>query len=568
MSPPVPLRDWLGPTLDHLAQQPDMRRLCRALAYADGFALQIVVCESPRAAAALTLWLTAAVAGERGTQVLSQRLSPYPHDPRIPGPDTLVDTTLDTLVLAPLHNPALGQLVFIDATRAGARDLPAWRALFPRLNEQRNTIARDLGAPLTLILPSSLATAFAHAAPDLWSIRGLSVTADDLHPGINAMPLVQAFERSTHDDSDVDALREQVARARADALTGDATALRSLCLLLLRLAGACLRTGANEAAAAIDEATALARRLHEDAALAACLLARSQILQRTGRLDQAQRLLESEVVPSFVRASDAWSIANARGRIADILDLRDQQAAALAIRLHEELPTYHQLGDVISYAATRGKIADSLQASGDLDAALQIRETEELPVYDKLGDVHARALTMMKIADVRALRGQLDEALRIYRDECLPVAERFADIRLQTALKGRIANIHSDRGELAEALRINLDEVLPIFQRLGDHRAWVTTVANLATILAHLGRYDEAIDLWTRDVIPAFARIAASRPLSTARTNLAAAQRARAGLVDPDATIKRTAESSRAMGLPDAATLRELIARTLPPTAS
>ncbi|MFN9872802.1 MAG: hypothetical protein ACK55E_15385, partial [Cyanobacteriota bacterium] len=59
-----------------------------------------------------------------------------------------------------------------------------------------------------------------------------------------------------------------------------------------------------------------------------------------------------------------------------------------------------RLGDVRSKAVTMGKIADVLQAREQLDEALRIRQEEELPVYERLGDVRAKAVTMGEIADI------------------------------------------------------------------------------------------------------------------------------------------------------------------------
>jgi hypothetical protein len=41
-------------------------------------------------------------------------------------------------------------------------------------------------------------------------------------------------------------------------------------------------------------------------------------------------------------------------------------------------------------AEAQGRIADILQARGQLDEALRIRQEEELPVYERLGDVRGQ----------------------------------------------------------------------------------------------------------------------------------------------------------------------------------
>ena len=83
-------------------------------------------------------------------------------------------------MLAPLYDRALETFVCIDAVRASERDFPAWRSRFLRLNEQRNAIARDLTGALVLLLPTHLETELTRTAPDLWSIRSLSITVPEL----------------------------------------------------------------------------------------------------------------------------------------------------------------------------------------------------------------------------------------------------------------------------------------------------------------------------------------------------------------------------------------------------
>jgi len=125
------VRGRLQATIDHVAQQYGARKLCLALALAEGFQFQLVSCNSPRAAAALQLWLEQAVAIERGTPVRLERRSPYPLDPSAAGPASLDATELVELVLGGLLGPAKGGDCFyvVDASRAKPRDADAWRAL-------------------------------------------------------------------------------------------------------------------------------------------------------------------------------------------------------------------------------------------------------------------------------------------------------------------------------------------------------------------------------------------------------------------------------------------------------
>lgn len=170
------LREVVRQSIDGARAHYGARKLCRALALADGFSFQIAVCQSARDAVGLLLWLADTVAVEREEPVSTERISPYALDWRIPGPASVSADDLTKLVLGRLvGSQPHADLVFIDAAAAREQDADAWRWLFERLNERRNLISRDLRVPLTLILPRELEVEFARAAPDFWSIRRVAV---------------------------------------------------------------------------------------------------------------------------------------------------------------------------------------------------------------------------------------------------------------------------------------------------------------------------------------------------------------------------------------------------------
>ncbi|WP_146657772.1 tetratricopeptide repeat protein [Enhygromyxa salina] len=349
------------------------------------------------------------------------------------------------LVLPRLVAPAEvgGRLTFIDAARAREADAEAWLTLFMRLNERRNLIARELGGPLTLLLPPTLETDFARFAPDLRSIRSVAVEVDDLDDAVSGTVLLNAYDDGFGRVEDIQALAGEVERARTQAEGGVPAVLRMLRVLLLRLVGAKRRTGElDEAERLLDEAGEIDDSLGDPSGRTATQLVRSDLLIARGELDEAAGLIESAIV-ALREAGDAWALANAWGRLADILEAR-----------------------------------------GELDEALRIRRDEQLPVYERLGDARSRALTMGKVADILRTRGELDKALRILRDELLPVFERLGDVRSRAVTMGRVAAILYARGELDEALRILRHELLPVYERLGDVRALLVTRANLALTLS------------------------------------------------------------------------------------
>ena len=385
---PPGLRESMGPTIDHVAQQPGARKLSRALSLGEGFSFQVVVCNTPRVAAALQLWLAEAVALERDPLVI-ERISPYPLDWRVARPERIGLDDLGESVLAKLvgERGDDDRLVFIDAADADERDADAWRVTLMRLNEGRNRFARDLHCALTLILPPWLDVEFARMAPDLWSIRSVAVELRDLDLPASGTAMLRAFDETWGEPEDFASLTAAVEQARQEAASGADASSRALGVLLLRLAALYQHRGDfGPSEQLVEEAFAIAEKLGDLGSMAACQLVRSDLLVWSDRHDEARQLVESAMA-TFRQVGDEWGLAEAWGRLADILFHRGELDEALRIRQQEELPVYERLGDVRSRAVTLGQVADILFARGDLDEALRIRQQEELPVFEQLGDV-------------------------------------------------------------------------------------------------------------------------------------------------------------------------------------
>ena len=143
---PPGLRESMGPTIDHVAQQAGARKLSRALSLGDGFSFQLVVCNTPRVAAALQLWLADTVALERDPPVI-ERISPYPLDWRMARPERIGLDDLGESVLAKLvgERGDADRLVFIDAADADERDADAWRVAEALHRRDDGDVERPLG---------------------------------------------------------------------------------------------------------------------------------------------------------------------------------------------------------------------------------------------------------------------------------------------------------------------------------------------------------------------------------------------------------------------------------------
>lgn len=156
-----------------------LQRLANALALGDGFQFHILVCHSPVQVRQCLDALAEAVPARRGGRLHTQRLMPD-----TPSTGELLDgaqlTAAITAGLSALPLPAADErvLAVLDASFVADAEVPAWRQLFRRLNEQRNALAGTLDAALLLCLSPTLEPIFAREAPDFWSIRGVSVRLD------------------------------------------------------------------------------------------------------------------------------------------------------------------------------------------------------------------------------------------------------------------------------------------------------------------------------------------------------------------------------------------------------
>jgi len=522
-----------------IAGQPGAQRLLHALRLADAFELEIVACPTPLHALALIAWLSEKLSDEqRPVHRLAARRSSVTSKV---GTEEIARDILDPLSSATGHHP-----VFLDASAAHLDEKPAWHWMLHRLNERRNGLVASRSSPLIVLLPRWLEPELPAEAPDLWSIRSVTVELLGGEPARRDPGHVK--ESSGPWIEDLDALHRQSGlrgdfarggsvadqRAHAAALRRYANAaldrvdLEQLSRLVddelipltatlddpveraraLRTQAAVrLRQGDSNAALEILRTLALPAVEADDAERAITLGQIADVLQVRGELDEALRIRREEVQPIYERLGDVWAKAVTMGKIADILKARGDHDEALRLLRHDLLPVFERLGDVQAKAVTMGRIADILQDRGELDEALRIHRQDELPVYERLGDVRAKAVTMGKIADILQDRGELDEALRLLRQDELPVLEQLGDVRERAVTMGKIADILKDRGEVDEALRIYRQDLLPVFERLGDVRAKAVTMGRIADILKARGEVDEALRIYHQDLLPVFERL-------------------------------------------------------------
>jgi tetratricopeptide (TPR) repeat protein len=203
-----------------------------------------------------------------------------------------------------------------------------------------------------------------------------------------------------------------------------------------------------------------------------------------GHTDDALRILQAEVEPTYKKIGDVRNLTVIRGKIADILQLRGQYGEALCIRQEEEIPIFEQSRDLRELAISKGKVADILRARGQADEALKLYREDVLPALLHLNDTREVAAIWTKIGQILYGLGEFDEAEHIFRTDVLPIYDLLADDKSRADTMGEIADTLQSNRRYEEAARIRNEEILPIYRRIKDARAGAITFQKIGLAVA------------------------------------------------------------------------------------
>ena len=489
-----------------------LKHLISALALGDGFQFHIVVSQSPRQIRQLLATLAEAVPARRGGSLRSEHLAPYdilPRDAPLDGAAlaALVTTHLDAFP-APT---AAERLVFaLDATFTGEADIPAWRLLFRRMNEQRNALARRLDAALLLCLSPRLEAAFAQEAPDFWSLRGVSITLEAETTAADASPALQVptVERmpanmEAGDEAAGRELAREVDRARQRTLAhpDELGTQRALLIWLNRLGDhLALRGHTNEALTAYREALAITEHL--------------------AHAEPERADYQREISVSYDKLGELMA-ALGQGEAA-----RDFFQKALARAEPER--TDHQRDLSVSY----NKLGDLMAALGQGEAARDFFE-KDLAISERLARAEPEradyqrdlSVSYEKLGNLMAKLGQ-GEAARDFFQKSLAIRERLvraeperADYQRDLSVSYiKLGDLMADLGQ-GEAARGFFDNSLAISERLtraeperADYQRDLSVSYNkLGDLMAALGQGEAARDFFQKS-LAIFERLARAEP--------------------------------------------------------
>ncbi len=387
----------------------------------------------------------------------------------------------------------------------------AWSWLLQRLNERRERILRHLRGGLILSMPRILKTEVAVLAPDLWSIRALSL---DLGPAGASGPL---------SGEDLSAgLRLDFGETTGDRLPPGTGAPGASSLRLALADEERLQDAFHEATGSGDESS----RLRSD--LARAKLMAAEELLRAGHPADAIRRAEAvrdltASRPEFAARAHAL-LARARSGMGDgeavVTDW--ERAIGLYRKLVKDRPdvflpdlgmSLHNLGIRLSDLGWR---EEALAAA-----------KEAVEIYRHLAADHPDVFLPDLASSLNNLGGRLsdfgrcEEALEAVK-EAVKIYRRLAEDRPDVFLPNlamslnNLGNSLSDLGRREEALE-TAKEAVEIYRRLAEDRpdAFLPDLAmnlnNLGIGLSHLGRREEALAA-AKEAVEIRRRLAEDRP--------------------------------------------------------
>jgi tetratricopeptide (TPR) repeat protein len=221
-----------------------------------------------------------------------------------------------------------------------------------------------------------------------------------------ALQVMADIHRSRGEFESAEPLLEQI--ARTSEARGDR---RNLALALAKLGTAKAVRGTNDSEDLLERAAAIFIELGDEHGW---LIARSSLADLRafqGRLDEAQHIYLTEVLPGLEGQSDVRGLAVIRGRIARIHAAQGEIDRALEILRHEELPSYEQLGDQVSALGTKLLIAELLSRRGDVSEALTLLEGDVIPVARAHHNSRLELFAILQLAHLLELDQRLPDAL-------------------------------------------------------------------------------------------------------------------------------------------------------------
>ena len=343
------VRDEVVPgDADEFAADPELVALMRALRYADGFSLLIVIADHVSHV-------------DRVIDRLSRQFGePLTYD--------LSTDSADDVAEAP---EALGDRSWVSVRGLDHRVTPAGAvdSTLGALNLNRDHLAVNLEAPMVVWLPQWAVRPIASAAPDLWSVRSgtydLRAATSDIRSTVDTMRSQREYPADGAERTRRAAVAEWLvvdpdhpAKLRADTLVEQAR-------------GALAGDNLDAAAERFGEALPIYRDIGDRLGEANTIRSLGDVDLRQGRYGAAAERF-GEALPIYRDIGDRLGEATTIRSLGDV-DLRQGRYGAAAERSGEALPIYREIGVRVGEAMVSERLAELSERSGNHEDAEQRR---------------------------------------------------------------------------------------------------------------------------------------------------------------------------------------------------
>lgn len=526
------------PRLDAwVAGQPQLRQLAEAIALSKGFQFDVVVSDDLRLSDAALRLIERTVLERRVSKCVVHYLTAPGRDQFERSPfeaRTLLDAIVTPLLAASPPAEDEATIWFLDTLGSRDSDMPAWRSVFRRLNENRNRIAEGLQSPLIVCVSSALRAALIDEAPDLWSVRSAVAALD--HERFLGRVELQSFSRTKYSAEDTDlaptnlrSAREQVTAIRARvAAAHDAVPQRLVLAEALRQVGrAEAATGhAQSAVDALEEALSILSDI-----------------QNSSEPAEARGTLSASTARSLaITLETLGQTSRARSVLLGALDLIEQQM--------ERSPASSEL--LREHASLLGTIGDFEFMLGRYDQARACHESA-LTQFSRLAEMAPEraelqrdlSISYSQLGDVLASIGLWEQSQAAHErsveviDRLLQAEPNKVEYQFDLAASNeRLGDVLRSQGKFdaardcygrSLALRSRLVEIEP--GRLDYLNDLASSHSRIGTLLASLGGLEQAREHYTYSLEIAERLAIADPKRSDYQRNLAVAYDHVAGLM-------------------------------------
>ncbi|CAK8712744.1 hypothetical protein KKHLCK_01765 [Candidatus Electrothrix laxa] len=424
-----------------------IRRICRVLSWADGFALYFVLINLPSARRAIALQ----VQEQLGRPVIELDVPP----------EGFGDTTLDGWLL-----PKLEELEKLEGVTAESpiflhgldRVMPsgqvALRHFLQLLNWRRSALAA-VGRPLVIWLPRHALDSMAEHAPDLYDwysniyeFSSPKEEAEELRSGFYT-----EFNTDVHPaDQQSKAEKEQWLHTLIT-LLDEHPQRNAYRAKLLNDAG-----GLHHASGSLEDALALFRQsltiyreIGDKVGEGTTLNNISQIYKARGDYDTAFRYLKQSLdIRREVgdRAGEGVVLNN----IGQIYKARDDYDKALEY-LEQSLSIRQEVGNRAGEGAALDNIGQIYYIVGDYNKAMSLFE-QALVIRQEIGDRAGKGISLNNIASIHRVQGDYATVLK-YLEQSLELYGEMGDRRREAITSWNISRAYEDQGDLAKAEQYN-----------------------------------------------------------------------------------------------------------------